>query len=344
MLEGGDARFFHERVGVFTGRHEHEAPFVLFIVLAENGFQRLARGFLPGGVAIEGEIDFLRAFFQLADMGVANGGAEGGDGIFHAVLPQFDDVHIAFGNEQGALTCLHRLMQAVQLEALVKPRRLRRVQVFRLRFTHCPRTKGDDFAFDAVDGEDDALAEPVVVMVVFDADQPHILQQLQRVFAAEVSEECVAGRGIAELESIDCRFFQLPLAQVIARRLAALAVKRFMKKRCCVGKAFQTEVVAVFFLRINLPPVVFVGDIQPVKFGEPLDGFREGQVVIIHQEADGIAADAAAKAVVKAFLRIDAERRRFFLMKRAASPMVAARFLGEGNTRRQQREQIGSRC
>ena len=207
LLEGGDTRFFHERVGVFPGRHEHEAPFVLFVMLAEDGFQRLACCFLSGGVAIEGEIDFLRALFQLADMAVANGGAEGGNGVFHAVLPQFDNVHIAFGDEQGTFARLHGLVQAVQLKALVKPGCLRRVQVFRLRFTHCPRTKGDDFAFDVVDGEDDALTKPVVMVVVFDADQSHILQQLQRVFAAKVGKQGVAGRGIAEQEGINGCFF-----------------------------------------------------------------------------------------------------------------------------------------
>ena len=207
LLEGGNPRFFNERVGVFAGGHEHEAPFVLFVMLAEDGFQRLACRFLSGGVAIEGEIDFLRALFQLADMAVANGGAEGGNGVFHAVLPQFDDVHIAFGDEQGTFACLHGLVQAVQLKALVKPGRLRRVQVFRLRFTHCPCTKGDDFAFDVVDGEDDALTKPVVMVVVFDADQSHILQQLLRVFAAKVGKQGIAGRGIAEQEGINGCFF-----------------------------------------------------------------------------------------------------------------------------------------
>ena len=33
----------------------------------------------------------------------------------------------------------------------------------------------------------------------------------------------------------------------------------------------------------------------------------EGQVVVVHQEADGVTADAATEAVVKAFLGIDAE-------------------------------------
>jgi len=137
----------------------------------------------------------------------SRGGAEGGNGVFHAVLPQFDDVHIAFGDEQGTFARLHGLVQAVQLKALVKPGCLRRVQVFRLRFTHCPRTKGDDFAFDVVDGEDDALTEPVVMVVVFDADQSHILQQLQRVFAAKVGKQGIAGRGIAEQEGINGCFF-----------------------------------------------------------------------------------------------------------------------------------------
>ena len=182
------------------------------------------------------------------------------------------------------------------------------------------------------------------MVVVFDANQADVLQQLQRVFAAEMRQQGIAGRGVAKLEGINGRFFQVALAQVVARRLAAVAVKRFMEIGRRIGQAFESQVVAIFFLRVALAAVVFVGDIQPVVFGEPFDGFREGQVVVVHQEADGVTADAATEAVVKAFLGIDAEGRCFFVMKRAASPVVAARFLGEGDTRRQQREQIGSRC
>ena len=107
-----------------------------------------------------------------------------------------------------------------------------------------------------------------------------------------------------------------------------------MKERRRIGEAFQAEVVEIFFLRIIVTSVIFVGHIQPVKGGELFNCFGEGQVVVIHQETDGIATDATAKAVIETFLGIDAERGGFFLMKRAASPMVAARFAGKVNPRR----------
>jgi len=36
---------------------------VLFVVLSKDGFQRFTRGLLSGGVAVEGKIGFVGAFF-----------------------------------------------------------------------------------------------------------------------------------------------------------------------------------------------------------------------------------------------------------------------------------------
>ena len=83
---------------------------MLFVVLGEDGFQRFTRGLLSSGVPVEGKVSFVSAFFQLADVSVTNSSAKGSDGISDSVLPQFDDVHIAFGDEQGAFTCLHGLV------------------------------------------------------------------------------------------------------------------------------------------------------------------------------------------------------------------------------------------
>ena len=185
-----------------------------------------------------------------------------------------------------------------------------------------------------MDGEDDTLTEPVVIVVIFFADQADILQQLLRVFAAKMGQEGIIGRSIAEHEGINRLFFQMSLAQVITRSLAGIAVKGFVKERRRIGEAFQAEVVVVFFLRIIVASIIFVGHIQPVKGSELFDCFGEGQIVVIHQEADGIATDATAKAVIETFLGVDAERGCLFLMKRAASPMVAARFAGKVNPRR----------
>ena len=66
---------------------------MLFVVLGEDGFQRFTRGLLSSGVAVEGKVGFVGAFFQLADVSVTNSSAESGDGIGDAVLPQFDNVH-----------------------------------------------------------------------------------------------------------------------------------------------------------------------------------------------------------------------------------------------------------
>nr|BFE93587.1 hypothetical protein GCM10020185_41230 [Pseudomonas brassicacearum subsp. brassicacearum] len=48
-------------------------------------------------------------------------------------------------------------------------------------------------------------------------------------------------------------------------------------------------------------------------FGQFFDGLGEVQVVVVHDETEGIAASAAAEAIVELLVGADAERRRFFL-------------------------------
>ena len=49
--------------------------------------------------------------------------------------------------------------------------------------------------------------------------------------------------------------------------------------------------------------------------------------VEIHDKADGIAARAAAKAIIKLLFGLNAKRGRFLVMKRAASRIIFAAFL-----------------
>ena len=48
---------------------------------------------------------------------------------------------------------------------------------------------------------------------------------------------------------------------------------------------------------------------------------------MVHDEAEGVAAGAAAKAVVELFVRADAEGRRLFLVERAEGAVVLAGLL-----------------
>ena len=70
----------------------------------------------------------------------------------------------------------------------------------------------------------------------------------------------------------------------------------------------------------------FAGDFHAGGFGQVLDSLGEVQVVVVHEKAEGIAARAAAKAVVELLVGADAERGGLFFVERAAGGVILAGF------------------
>jgi len=68
----------------------------------------------------------------------------------------------------------------------------------------------------------------------------------------------------------------------------------------------------------------FAGDFHASGFGQVLDSLGEIQVVVVHEKAEGIAAGAAAEAVIELLVGADAERRGFLFVERAAGGVVLA--------------------
>ncbi|RMR43443.1 hypothetical protein ALP91_200137 [Pseudomonas savastanoi pv. glycinea] len=62
-------------------------------------------------------------------------------------------------------------------------------------------------------------------------------------------------------------------------------------------------------------------------FGEVFDSLGEIQIVVIHDEAERVAASAATEAVIELFVRADAERGCFLFVERAAGGVVLPGFL-----------------
>ena len=62
--------------------------------------------------------------------------------------------------------------------------------------------------------------------------------------------------------------------------------------------------------------VLLALEANPVAFGQGLDGLGEVERLGLLHEADGVAADAAAEAVVEPALGIDRERRRALVVER----------------------------
>lgn len=76
--------------------------------------------------------------------------------------------------------------------------------------------------------------------------------------------------------------------------------------------------------RLVRPPAFFAGDFHAGGFGQFFDRLDEIQVVVVHDEAEGVAASAATEAVIELLVGADAERRSLFLMERAAGGVVLA--------------------
>ena len=69
---------------------------------------------------------------------------------------------------------------------------------------------------------------------------------------------------------------------------------------------------------------VVLGNLQAIGLGQVFDGFDEVHASMFHQETDGIAVFAAAKAVEKLLARTDRERGRFLAVKGAQPHVVGA--------------------
>ena len=63
---------------------------------------------------------------------------------------------------------------------------------------------------------------------------------------------------------------------------------------------------------------------QASGVGECFHGLRKVDIVVVHHKADGVSARATAKAIIKLLVWVNAERRRLFFVKRAASRVILA--------------------
>ncbi|MNN50659.1 hypothetical protein D3C81_1652550 [compost metagenome] len=72
---------------------------------------------------------------------------------------------------------------------------------------------------------------------------------------------------------------------------------------------------------------VLVRHLEAGALGQLLDRLGKLQVVVVHDEAEGVAAGAAAEAVVELLVRADAERGGLFVVERAAGAVVLAGLL-----------------
>ena len=147
--------------------------------LRQGVFQRAPSGFAACAVAVETEIDVVGLAHQDFDVLGGSGGAECGDTVADAELRQGDDVHIAFHHQNTArvFNGSAAFIQAVEVFALVKQRRIGRVEVFRFGIVQYAPAETDDLPARVTDGKHDAVAEAVVMLAFVGDDHAAVHQR-----------------------------------------------------------------------------------------------------------------------------------------------------------------------
>ena len=262
----------------------------------------------------------------------AGGGAEGRDRVAQALLGQGDHVHITLNHDDfvEVAVVLARFEQAVEFLALVKHRGLRRVQVLGLVVPEYTAAEGDDAATAVADREHHAVAEAVIALAglgVFHQQAGIDHGLLLEGVAAQVFIQIVpARRSEAETEVPSDFAGEAAAFEVVDSGLALrMALECLAVKIGGSGKQRVQRRIG------GLPGFVraatfFAGHFHSCGFSQVLDSLGEVQVVVVHQETQGIPSRPATEAVIELLVGADAEGWGFFFMERAAGGVVFAGF------------------
>ncbi len=320
-------------VRIFAVRQEQEACAAPVLQVRQCCLQCAPGGLAAGGVAVEAEQHAGNDAKQALEVFLAGGGAQGGDGVAQTLLGQGDDVHVALDHHDlvEIAVGLARFVEAVELLALVEYRGLRRVEIFGLVVAQHPAAKGDHPAAAVADGEHHAVAKAVVALAVLGVlDQQACIDQrlLLQGIAAEMLHQVVpAGRREAQAEVAGDDAGQSAALEVFHRGLARRVTLQRLTVIVGGGGEQRIERRIDRLTGLMLAPAVLAGDFHAGALCQLLDRLGEVQLVVVHDEAEGVAAGAAAKAVVELFVRADAEGRRLFLVERAEGAVVLAGLL-----------------
>ena len=160
----------------------------------------------------------------------------------------------------------------------------------------------------------------------------------KRFRGSEAAQHIVPGvRRVAHQKPIEGLRRQSALFAGVARRPRFGAQQRLpmygdlAHERCEIGVVAAATIVGTRLAR----------DLYTGSRREFLDGLREGEAVVVHEEAERGAMRAAAEAVVELFVGAHPERGRLLAVEGAASLVLASRFL-ERHARADQLDDIGT--
>ena len=221
-----------------------------------------------------------------------------------------------------------------QQRALVEERGLRRIQIFRLGARlHRPPAEGDDAARAVVDRKHHPVAEPVVRHGdVFSVDEQARVDH--RLGADALGGERVAqrealGRGVAEPKALLHRRAEAAIGEIAARFGADRRLQvRFEQARRHRHNFDQARALLV----LSRLRGAQTRHRQAGHVGQPLDRFREGEALGLHQKGERVAVLAGREVVEEALLVVDEERRRLLRAEWREAPPLAP-FLAQFDAR-----------
>ena len=215
--------------------------------------------------------------------------------------------------------------QAIEQMPLGVERRVGRVEILGVDVEERPSAEADDLPGQPGDGEDDPAAEAVVVVprLLARQDQAGLFQQLGRnPFGLEVGGQAVPGVGrVADLEVGDDILGHAALLEVFLG-LAPLRARGQALAEEGQGRLVQLDDLLLQLESLGAQPPL-VGDGDVVALGQGSQGLGKGQVLLLHDQGEDVAADPAAEAVVELLVGIHGERGGLLAVERAQSDMLA---------------------
>jgi hypothetical protein len=259
----------------------------------------------------------------------AEGGAAGGDGGGDAGEVAGHDVGVALDDDRagGLGDVLLREVDAVEDLGLPVDRGVGGVEVLGsvVRLVELSRAEADDVSADVADGPHQAAAEAVdgaAAALLGEAGEQDLL--VGEALAAQEAGEVVPALGaVADGEVRGRGLVEAALGEELAAGVGLRAGGQLL--HVPVGGDLvgldQADALAALVGGVVAALLVAQGDAG--LGGQALDRLREGEVVDLHHERDGVAALLAAEAVEETLARADLEGRRLLVMEGTQALEVA---------------------
>src|SRR5436190_500899 len=324
-LEGGGALRAEEGVGVVAGREQRHAEAERAPALERARAADRPRDSAPrrleqllgalgrlatGRVGVEEQHRIVAVAPEERQLRRGKGGAERRDRLAEAVLVGHEAVHVTL-HEQRAVLRLDRgarQVGGVEEVAFRVERRLGRVQVLGRLVAEGAPAEGDGAPLEVADREEEPAAETVVdagAVLALDREARRHERLLADLLAPhEIDERVPPFGGQAEAEAHRDLGVDSPRREVESRALA----RRLPQVLGVEARGELHHAEELFAAAVDGRAAPILRERHARLLRERADGLGEGELVLAHEEAEHVAAHAAAEAVEDALLRIDHER------------------------------------